>query len=140
GTGIKRLTTTTGWQSDHDPSWSPDSNSLAFMRFEGHIPWINIANLSFVLDNVSAVLPWNSYTISLDGQLTQLTNTSVIASLPVYSANGELIMFIDHELIFARQKLIGMYHRPTSVDLTGSNKSIELADTKHSYSLEYYDW
>ena len=40
GSGIKRLTQTSGWQSDHDPSWSPGSDKIVFTRFEGSRAWI----------------------------------------------------------------------------------------------------
>ena len=39
GENIRRLTTTAGWESDHDPSWNPDSRLIAYMHYAGIRPW-----------------------------------------------------------------------------------------------------
>lgn len=83
-----RQLTNLNWQySDHDPTWSPDSQSLVFHRFLGTGPW-----------SLNSGANWNSFKINLTGVETQLTfaNTDQLNGLPVYSPSGSEIMFFNN--------------------------------------------
>lgn len=140
GSNPRRLTETAGWQSDHDPAWSLTSNAITFMRFEGEVPWVNIANFSFVRTHLEDVVPWNSYRVDLRGNIWKLTDAKHIAALPVWSPNGNEIMFIDIEFIEMGGTIIGAWHRLTTMRTDGANKTRLMPDNEHVYTLEYFDW
>jgi Tol biopolymer transport system component len=140
GSSPRRLTQTSGWQSDHDPSWSPDSSSIVFMRFEGEVPWTNIANVSFIQQRFNDIVPWNVYSVDLGGNMQKLTDMDHIAHLPVWSPTDNQIMYIDMRFIDQGGQIIGAWHRLTHMNPDGSDKMPLMPDDRHVYTLEYFDW
>ena len=140
GSNVKRLSTTIGWESDHDPSWSPNSDSIVFMRFSGVRPWTDIGNFFIFSKHWDELTPWNSYKVDLNGKVEQLTNTNYIAQLAVYSSNGEKILFIDNEFNFFNKKLIGIDHKLTIMNTDGTYQQQLIPDNEHNPTMEYFDW
>jgi Tol biopolymer transport system component len=140
GSAVTRLSKTAGMQSDHDPSWSPDSRAVVFSRFEGSRPWTDIADIETLIDHWEELMPWNIIMVDMDGTERRLTDSDYICSLPVFSADGSLILYNDYELLFYNNRLIGMEHRPTLIGTGGDNRTSMLPDTRHTPALEYHDW
>lgn len=142
GSNKKRLTSVEGWQSDHDPSWSSDSKHIVFERFEGQRVWYDIGNADVLLDYLHELTPWNNYLVDLEGNLTKLTNLSNgdIAFLPVYSKDGNSIMYIYMDFIKQDGKVIGADKKLMLLDLSSFEEVQFMPDNEHRYTLEYFDW
>lgn len=84
---LKQLTNTNWVYSDHDPSWSFDSQNLVFHRYLGTGSWI-----------VNTESNWNIFKVSLTGSETQLTfaDANHLNGLPVFSPGGSEIMFFNN--------------------------------------------
>ena len=140
GSNIKRLTTASNWQSDHDPSWSSDSKFIAFNRFEGSRPWTDMMNIEILQKNFQDLIPWNAYTVDLDGNIRKLTSSKHMLGLPVYSADGNKILYLSLEFILSKGKPIGAHHRLMLSNTDGSNIQQLIPDDRHTPTLEYFDW
>ena len=127
---VKRLTFNEN--SDHDPSWSPDSKSIVFMRYEGPDVWMNF--------NVSLYHPWNVYRVDLNGVEEKLTDCKCLCWLPVFSSDGEKILFYKGEPIYRGDRLVGFYNRLTLMDKDGSNQRTLIPDNPHTTKMENFDW
>lgn len=138
GKNVKRLTTTGGWQSDHDPSWSPDGTSIVFSRFEGSRPWTDIMDMNILVNDWEGLMPWNSFRIDLEGNIIKLTDVEFAAGLPVYSADGLSILYLQLDFIASNNQLIGADHRLILMEPDGPVQLIP--DDRHTPTLEYFDW
>lgn len=140
GEDIRRLTTVKGWQSDHDPSWSSDSNKIVFERFEGTRIWTDIGVSDILISKNDELTPWNNYMVDLDGNLTKLTDVEQgqITFLPVFNHDNLMythITFIEQDgNIIGASKVIKMLNPYTGETIP------YLDDEKHKYSIEYFDW
>ena len=139
GTDPHRLTTTSGWQSDHDPSWSPDSSQIVFIRFEGSRVWYDTANFA---EDWEELTPWNVYRVDLNGIYEKLTNSDDSGwGVAVYSADASRILFGTIDWILNDDNhVIGGYHRLILMNTDGSNQQQLIPDDIHTGSLEYFDW
>lgn len=140
GSNPRALTSVTAWQSDHDPSWSSDSKYIVFERFEGDRIWTDIGNLDLMMNNISSLTPWNNYQVDLEGNLRMLTDVEKgdIAFLPVYK--GEKLMYLLIDFLTQNEKVIGA-KKTLLIDQGIDNASQQyLFDTKHRYTIEYFDW
>jgi len=140
GANVKRLTTTSGWNSDHDVSWSPDSKYLVFTRYQGSIPWINIADIANFNTNYPLMTPWNCFKVDLNGEVEQLTFSNDLSGLPVYSSNNDYVMYVEYEPIRINDSIMGFFHKLKIINTDGTDPKMIFFDEKHTYTLEYFDW
>ena len=140
GENIKRLTNTNGWESDHDPSWLKDSKTIVYEHYEGIRPWTDIANIEIFQNNWDELIPWNIYSVDLEENQKKLTDVEHIAYLPVFSSDGEKILFIQLDFIIIGNKLIGVNHRLILINNDGNNPRQLIPDDEHTPTLEYFDW
>jgi tol-pal system beta propeller repeat protein TolB len=130
GSNVRRLTFNNG--SDHDPSWSPDSKNIVFMRYEGPNFWHNM--------EISLLNPWNIYKVDLDNIETKLTEHQSICWLPVFSYNGEEILFFKMDPIINNEVITGYYNRLTIMNADGSNQQFLILDNNHTKTMQNFDW
>jgi len=130
GSNVRRLTFNNN--SDHDPSWSPDSKTIAFMRYEG-------PGIIYTVD-VSLLHPVNIYKVDLNGVEEKLTDYEYLDWLPVFSGDGEKILFYKSEPIFKGDTIVGYRHRLTIMDIDGSNQRTLIPDNEHTNSMGNFDW
>jgi len=140
GSGVTRVSTTTGWESDHDPSWSPDGQTIAFTRFEGIRPWFDIVKPGVFGAHWEEFTPWNVFKTDLGGNVTRLTDGDQIYALPVFSSDGSRILYIHGDLTFFFDNLMGMQHRLRVIDPDGRRGAPLVNDSRHTPTLEYFDW
>jgi TolB protein len=140
GSNVRQLTNPTGFQSDHDPSWSPDSKTIAFFRFEGSRPWIDMLDINTLINEWQTLNPWNSYTVDLDGNLNKLSDEEFISGLPVFSKDGEKILSYTLDFIIEDNKISGGEFRLILMNPDGSNKQQLFPDLSYFLELEYFDW
>jgi len=140
GSGATRLSATEGWQSDHDPSWSPDGQTIAFMRFEGSRPWFDITKPDVLAAHWRELIPWNVFKTDLGGNVTRLTDGSEMYGLPVFSADGSKILYLHGDLVRSFGRLIGVQHRLRLIDPDGRRGTPLTEDSRHTGTLEYFDW
>ncbi|MBN1923703.1 MAG: PD40 domain-containing protein, partial [Nanoarchaeota archaeon] len=140
GTDVKQITTTAGWNSDHDVSWSPDSKNLVFTRYQGSIPWVNIADIENFQTNYPQMTPWNCFRADLNGDVEQLTYSEDLSAFPVYSPNNDKIMYIDYEPILINNIIMGFEHKLTIIKTDGTSPEVIMQNNKYTPTLEYYDW
>ena len=137
---VRKLTNTTGWNSDHDPSWSPDNKNVVFTHYEGSIPWTSIGDIANFQNNYPFMTPWNSFKVGLKDNNQRLTNSADISALPVYSPDGQKIMYIKYTPIIINNLIMGFEHALVTIKPDGTNPEIIMRDNKHTPTLEYYDW
>lgn len=108
----KQQLTNLAWQwSDHDPSWSPDSQYIASVRYEGIGKWTKHTDSN-----------WNSFKVDLNGNETRLTSfpdpsSPYLNGLPIFSPDGTEIMF------FTNRSVIGACPVPAyRMNIDGSNQ------------------
>lgn len=110
----KRQLTNLAWQwSDHDPSWSPDSKDIVFVRYEGIGKWIEHTDSN-----------WSIFKVDLNSNETRLTsfsdpNNPYLNGLPIFSPDGLEIMFFTNRspigscpVPIYRMKTDGLNQRP----------------------------
>lgn len=80
----RRLTNLDRRFSDHDGSWSPDSQNIVFERYEGPGPWHRDTQ-NF----------WSIFKVDLQGRETRLTpgNRGEVYNLPIFSPDGSKVMY-----------------------------------------------
>ena len=139
GSEPKRLTTTSDWQSDHDPSWSPNSEYILFTRFEGSRIWFDVANFA---EEWEKLTPWNVHRVDLNGNVKRLTNNNDAGwGIVLWSADGSQILYGVIEWIAdSSNHVIGGNHKLMLMDLDGTNQRQLLPDDDHTGTLEYFDW
>lgn len=137
---VRQLTDVSSYQSDHDPSWSQDSSQIVFERFEGQRNWVDIAKLDILMNELDSLTPWNNYRVDLEGNIDQLTDLDKgqIAFLPVF--NGEDILYILMNFLLDNGQVIGADKQMLKQDPVTLDSIQYLFDTKHRYTLEYFDW
>ncbi len=138
GSGVKRLTQTSGWQSDHDPSWSPGSDKIVFTRFEGSKAWTDTANLAVDWEQLT---PWNVHVVDLSGNVQRLTNNDTAGwGVALFSSDASKIVYGRMDWIIKSGKVIGAYHRLILMNPDGSDQKQLIPDDRHTGTLEYFDW
>jgi Tol biopolymer transport system component len=139
GSGVKRLTQTSGWQSDHDPSWSPGSDKIVFMRFEGSKAWTDTTNFA---EDWEELTPWNVHVVDLNGNVQRLTDSDSSGwGVTLFSADASNILYGRIDWITnSGGKVIGGNHRLILMNPDGSNEKQLIPDDKHTGTLEYFDW
>ncbi|MBU1983592.1 hypothetical protein KJ815_04180 [bacterium] len=139
GADPQRLTTTSGWESDHDPSWSPHSDLILFIRFEGSRAWFDIADFA---NDWEELTPWNVHRVNLGGNVERLTNSSDAGwGVVLFSTDASQILFgTIHWIINDGNQVIGGLHRLILMNPNGSNQRQLLRDDNHTGTLEYFDW
>ncbi len=141
GADQRRLTTTVGWQSDHDPSWSPDSRTIVYSHYNGSRQWFDIADPDIFVSSWSELIPWNICSVDLQGNSEQLTDVAYIAGLPVFSKDGSSILFLRMDFIFDTSgELIGADHPLILIPESGGTGEQLIPDDEHTGTLEYHDW
>ncbi len=140
GTNQRRLSVTEGWESDHDPSWSPDSKEISSMRFEGTRPWTHLMNLDTFINEAETLLPWRAYKVDLNGNVVQLTNTTNMTTLPIFSNDGKKILYTNVEFIIENGKITQAIHSLMTIDADGFNPEQIFYDKKFVHSISYIDW
>jgi Tol biopolymer transport system component len=140
GGNIRRLSATEGWESDHDPSWSPDSLQIAFMHYAGSRPWTDLLPLSNLINHWDELTPWNTFVVDLNGSSYQVTQELYIAQLAVFSKDGTNILYLENEFLLKNDKLQGIIHHFTIIESDGTMKQRLLPDNRHSPTVEYFDW
>ena len=138
GSNARRLTNVTGWQSDHDPSWSSDSNLIYFERFEGVVPWTKMTDTYYFLLNWQTLVPWNVYSVDLEGNLEKITNCEYICWLPVQY--GDRIMFLKDTFNFLNETLFSIRVDYVTIMHDGSEEAILLGDDGYAYKKAYFDF
>jgi len=138
---ITRLTTTAGWQSDHDPSWSPDGGMIVYSHYDGSRPWADIADPSILVEYWDELIPWNVCSVDLQGNSVQLTDVQYVASLPVFSADGGSILFLRMDYLFdSSEILIGAEHLLMLIPESGGSGQQLIPDGDHTGTMEFFDW
>lgn len=141
GSNQTRLTTTAGWQSDHDPGWSPDSRTIVYSHYDGSRQWFDISDPDIFVSHWEELIPWNIYSVDLQGNSEQLTDVQYAAGLPVFSQDGASILFLRMDLIFSQSgTLIGADHPLILMPESGGTGQQLIPDNEHTGTLEYYDW
>lgn len=138
GSNTRRLTSTEGWQSDHDPSWSSDSKYVYFERFEGIVPWYEIQNTYYFLVNFENLIPWNIYRVDLKGEEEQITNCNYICWLPVQYRDR--IMFFSDEFGIINETLISVKVDYKTIMPDGSGEEFLFNDDEFAYKKAYFDF
>ncbi len=141
GSDQTRLTTTFGWQSDHDPSWSPDSKTIIYSHYNGSRQWFDVADPAIFVSSWNELIPWNIFSVDLQGNTEQLTDVPYIAGLPVFSSDGSSILFLRMDFIFDQSgTLIGADHPLILIPESGGSGQQLIPDDEHTGTLEYHDW
>ncbi|MCK5787000.1 MAG: PD40 domain-containing protein [Candidatus Sabulitectum sp.] len=136
-----RLTTTFGWQSDHDPSWSPDSKTITYSHYNGSRQWFDISDPDIFADSWDELIPWNIFSVDLLGNSEQLTDVPYVAALPVFEDDGSSILFLRMDFIFNQSgELIGADHPLILIPESGGTGEQLIPDNEHTGTLEYHDW
>lgn len=138
GTNIRRLTNVTGWESDHDPSWSSDSKYIYFERFEGLVPWYRIQETLFFLANWELLSPWNIYMVDLEGNLHNITDCEYICWLPVQYRDR--IMYLKDEFGIANGTLYSLKVDYATILPDGTEDQIPLKDDEYAFKKAYFDF
>ena len=137
---MQRLTTTSGWESDHDPSWSSDSKTIVFNRYEGSRSVTDIYDPAILKDYWQEIIPWNIYKVDLSGEAVKLTDVDYTSGLPVFSANGSKILFLRLDFNIINSQLGGADHRLILINPDGTDQEQLIPDDRHTPTLEYLDW
>ncbi len=141
GSNIKHLTSTIGWQSDHDPSWSPDSKTIVYSHYNGSRVWYDVADPYVMANNWQELVPWNIYSVDLQGNTEQLTDVPYMAEYSVFSDDGSSILYLDMDFYINQDGvLIGADHLLMLMDKNGGTAQQMIPDDEHTGTLEYYDW
>lgn len=138
GTDVRRLTTTTGWESDHDPRCSPDGDWVYFYRYEATRPWTE-----FTAETWDEVYPVNVWRVDLDGNQEKLTDCEFFCAGPVPADDGR-VAYIEKEFIVDDDGvLIGSTASLMIMEADGSNPREllpQLDYAEHVATLEWFDW
>lgn len=140
GSNVCQLTHTSGWESDHDPSWNSLSTKITYMHYAGSRPWTDIGYLNTFINHWEELTPWNTYVVDLNATSSQVTNTEYIAQLAVFSKDDERILYLDNEFILFNDQLRGIHHYFTVINPDGSEKQRLLPEDRHTPTVEYFDW
>ena len=138
GSNLRRLSSTNGWESDHDPRCSPDGEWIYFYRYEATRPWNEQDAQTW-----SEVYPVNVWRVNREGQQEKLTSCEFFCGNPVPAADGS-VLFLEKDLIINQDgELIGSKARLMLMDANGSNPRELLPDSvyeEHASTLEWFDW
>ncbi len=138
GSNVRRLSTTTGWESDHDPRCSPDGEWVYFYRYEATRPWVEQT-----AQNWDEVYPVNVWRVNRDGQQEQLTSCEFFCAGPVPGDDGR-VLYVEKEAILNDDgDLIGTTARLMIMEADGSNPRELLPPNvyaEHTSTLEWFDW
>lgn len=141
GSDPVRLSVTSGWESDHDPSWSPDDSHIVYSHYQGTRPWTDIANPDYLVAFWEELTPWNVCSVDLQGTSQQLTQVDYVASLPVFSLDGQSVMYLHQEFIIgSSDSLIGAHHRLYLIPSSGGYGQQLIPDDEHTPTMEFSDW
>ncbi len=140
GGNVRRLTITSGNQSDHDPSWSPDSKSIVFLRFEGERLWSDLMNPEVFPERWQEIVPVNTHTVDLSGNDRRITDVEHISGLPYYSADGLKILTLRLDFSTVGGYITGGNFRLFLMDIDGGNQKQLISDSRHTPTMEYFEW
>ena len=138
GTDVRRLSTTTGWESDHDPRCSPDGEWVYFYRYEATRPWVE-----FTAEAWDEVYPVNVWRVDRDGNQEKLTDCEHACGNPVPADDGR-VAYVEKEFIVDDDGvLVGSLARLMVMEADGSNPQPLLPQhdyAEHVATLEWFDW
>ena len=138
GSNERRLTNVTGWQSDHDPSWSADSEHIYFERFEGTVPWYRLQETYYFLASWQTLTPWNIYSVDLNGTEEKLTDCDYICWLPVQY--GDMVMFLKDDFVLYNGTLVAIQVEYATIAEDGTNETMLLSSDEYEYNKAYFDF
>ena len=136
GSNERRLTTVTGWESDHDPSWSSDGSYVYFERYEGNVSWIQ--EPYYFQTHWQEMTPWNIYAVSLSGSEERVTDCSYMCWLPVQYP--DMIMFLNDDFVIYNGTLLTIQVEYATIFPDGSNETALLPSDEYEYNKAYYDF
>lgn len=138
GEDVTRLTTTTGWESDHDPRCSPDGEWVYFYRYEATRPWTE-----FTAEAWDEIYPVNIWRVDTNGNQEKLTDCEYACGNPVPADDGR-VAYIEKEFILDDDGvLIGSTARLMVMEADGSDPQELLPPNvyaEHVSTLEWFDW
>jgi Tol biopolymer transport system component len=138
GSNIRRLTETTGWESDHDPSWSSDSKYVYFERFEGTVPWYRLVDTLYFKVNWNLLVPWNVYRVDLEGNAERVTDCEYICWLPVQY--NDRVMFLKDSFSFVNETVFTIKVDYATIMPDGTGENIPIKNDEHAYNKQYFDF
>lgn len=140
GANRQRITVSTGWQSDHDPSWGQDGQSIVFCRYTGSRPWVEMTDLNVIQHYWRDFIPWNVCRTDLSGKVEVLTDADYAAALPLYSSDGQGILYNQWDFMIQENELIGIEHRMVLMKADGSDPVQMLPYDATTKTIETFDW
>jgi Tol biopolymer transport system component len=138
GSNARRLTQVSGWQSDHDPSWSSDSGHIYFERYEGNASWELMQNTYYFLANWDQFIPWDLYSVDLDGRVNKITSCTYICWLPVSYNNS--LLFLKDDFGLLNSTLITLKVDYAKIMPDGSGEEKLLKEDEFAYKKSYFDF
>ena len=140
GSDVRRLTNVTGWVSDHNPSWSFDSEYIYFERYEkGVVPWHKMQDTYFFITNWQDLVPWNIYMVDLEGNHERVTDCDFICWLPV-QYNGGKVIYLNDNFLFLNETLMGISVDYATIMPDGSGDELLLNEDEYAYKKAYFDF
>lgn len=141
GANPRRLTSPpAGWESDHQPDWSPDGSSLVFCRYRGVRPWTDIANLDTLQQRWYQLIPWNVCRVDTLGSVQALTDVEYAATQPVYSGDGAGILCNWWDCQVSGNQLTGVNHTFVLIGRDGGDPVRMIPDIGYTRTMENFDW
>ncbi|MBN2176971.1 MAG: PD40 domain-containing protein [Demequinaceae bacterium] len=138
GSDVRLLSTTTGWESDHDPRCSPDGEWVYFYRYEATRAWTE-----FTAETWDEVYPVNVWRVNRDGVQEKLTDCEFFCAGPIPGDDGS-VLYLEKEFIVDDDGvLIGSSGRLMIMDADGSNPRELLPPivyAEHVSTIEWFDW
>jgi len=138
GSNVRRLSTTTGWESDHDPRCSPDGEWVYFYRYEASRAWTQ-----FSAEAWDEVYPVNVWRVNWDGVQEKLTDCEFYCAGPIPGDDGS-VLYVEKDFILDDDgTLIGSTARLMLMEADGSNPRELLPPNvyaEHVSTLEWFDW
>jgi len=146
GTGLRRLSEQSGWESDHDPRCTEDGSRVFFYRYAAIRPWKDIlqpGTAATAWNDFYPVNVWSTSTSGSPGDEVALTDCTHSCPYPIPAANGLVGHLHQDFIIDTNGDLVGTstYFMAMQPDGTGVTKLLpDSAYAEHIPTLQYWDW
>lgn len=140
GANRQRITRSIDWQSDHDPAWSPDNQTIIFCRYTGTRSWIEMTDLDVMMVHWREFIPWNVCRTDLNGNVQVLTDAVYAASLPLFSSDGQKVLYNQWDFMIEESKMVGIEHRMILMNPDGTRPTQMLPYNATTKTIETFDW